>query len=130
MRVRGVNCMATGNVLKPSAVGTALSLRDLIIQASGLSERLQLLLSNDRQHVIKTDRDGLCLIHWSLIFEHHQGILLLLRHGLCASAFALVRPFEEAFLRSFLVMYGTPGQFAAIKNGTYSTEFEVIGKLM
>jgi hypothetical protein len=122
--------MATGNVLKPSAVGTALNLRDSIIQASGLSERLQLLLSNDTQHVIKTDRDGFCLIHWSLIFEHHQGILLLLRHGLYAPAFALLRPFEEAFLRSFLVMYGTVGQFAAIKDGTYSTEFEVIGKLI
>jgi hypothetical protein len=51
---------------------------DLIVTANSLSERLQLLLSNDRQHVIKTNRDGLVLLHWSLVFEHHQGMLLLL----------------------------------------------------
>jgi len=54
-------------------------------------------------------------------------MVLLLRHGLHAPAFALLRPFEEAFLRSFVAMYGTENQVAALWNGTYNTEFELIG---
>lgn len=100
----------------------------MIAQANGLSERLQLLLSNDRRHVNKTTRDGLCLFHWSLIFDHHQGMLLLLRHGFHAPAFALMRPLEEAFLRLFVAMHGTENQAKAIWNGTYNTEFEVVWK--
>jgi hypothetical protein len=100
----------------------------LINQAMTLSERLMLLISNDRAHVNRTDRDALCLMHWSLIFEHHQGILLLLQHHYHASAFALLRPFEEAFARSAVVMFGTAKQAAAIWNGTYKTDFEAIGK--
>jgi hypothetical protein len=106
---------------------TAVNVQGLIAQALDLSERLQLLLSDDRQHVNKTNRDALCLLHWSIIFEHHQGMVLLLRHGLHAPAFALLRPFEEAFLRSFVAMYGTENQVAALWNGTYNTEFELIG---
>jgi len=105
---------------------TAMSLEGVIAQANAWSERLQLLLSNDRQHVTKTNRDGLCLLHWSLIFDHHQGMLLLLRHGFHAPAFALMRPLEEAFLRLFVAMYGTENQAKALWNGTYHTEFEVM----
>lgn len=104
----------------------AMDVQGLIAQAADLSERLQLLLSSDRQHVNKTKRDGLCLLHWSLIFEHHQGILLLLRRGFYAPAFALMRPLEEAFLRLFVAMNGTENQVAALWKGTYKTEFEVV----
>src|SRR6267378_2907527 len=101
---------------------------ELITAANSLSERLQLLLSNDTQHVIKTNRDGLVLLHWSLIFEHHQGMLLLLRNGFPASAFALMRPLEEAFLRSFVAMNGTDEEAVALWKGTYKTKFEVVWK--
>src|SRR6266849_3559523 len=101
---------------------------DLITQATSLIERLQLLLSNDRQHVIKTNRDGLVLLHWSLVFEHHQGMLLLLRNGFPAPAFALMRPLEEAFLRLFVAMNGTEKQAGALWKGTYNVEFEVVWK--
>jgi hypothetical protein len=107
---------------------TAVSVRGLIVQATNLSERLQLLLSNDRRHVNKTNRDALCLLHWSLIFEHHQGMLLLLRQAFYAPAFALMRPLEEAFLRLFVAMNGTENQVSALWKGTYSTEFEVVWK--
>ena len=100
----------------------------VIAQATALSERLQLLLSNDRQHVNKTNRDGLCLLHWSLIFDHHQGMLFLLRHRFHAPAFALMRPLEEAFLRLFVAMYGTENQAKALWKGTYKTKFEVVWK--
>jgi len=111
-----------------AATKTTVSTKDLIAQATGLSERLQRLLSNDRQHVIKTNRDGLILLHWSLVFEHHQGILLLLGNGFPAPAFALMRPLEEAFLRLFVAMNGTEKQAAALWKGTYNTEFEVVWK--
>ncbi len=101
---------------------------ELITAANSLSERLQLLLSNDTQHVIKTNRDGLVLLHWSLIFEHHQGMLLLLRNGFPAPAFALMRPLEEAFLRLFVAMNGTDKQAGALWKGTYKTEFELVWK--
>lgn len=55
-------------------------------------------------------------------------MLLLLQSGYHAPAFALLRPFEEVFLRSFVVMNGTEKQFAAVRNGTYHTEFELIGR--
>jgi hypothetical protein len=101
---------------------------DLITRARNLSEHLQLLLSNDRQHVNKTNRDALVLLHWSLVFEHHQGILLLLQNGLPAPAFALMRPLEEAFLRMFVAMNGTEKQVAALWKGTYRTDFETVWK--
>jgi hypothetical protein len=110
------------------ATKPVLSTSDLITQANGLSERLQLLLSNDKQHVVKTNRDDLVLRYWSLIFEHHQGMLLLLRNGFPATAFALMRPLEEAFLRLFVAMIGTDEQAVTLRNGTYKTNFEVVWK--
>ena len=107
------------------ATKPVVSTSDLITQANSLSERLQLLLSNDKQHVVKTNRDDLVLRYWSLIFEHHQGILLLLRNGFPATAFALMRPLEEAFLRLFVAMNGTDEQAVTLRNGTYKTNFEV-----
>jgi hypothetical protein len=107
---------------------TIVTTQGLIARATSLSERLQLLLSNDRQHVIKTNRDGLVLLHWSLVFEHHQGMLLLLRNGFPAPAFALMRPLEEAFLRSFVAMNGTEEEAVALWKGTYKTKFEVVWK--
>lgn len=111
--------MSTGTKMLVSVEGA-------ILQATGLSERLQVLLSNDREHVNKTTRDLLCLLHWSLIFEHHQGMLLLLRQGFYAPGFALMRPLEEAFLRLFVAMNGTENQAEALWNGAYQTEFEVV----
>jgi hypothetical protein len=107
---------------------TAVNVQGAIAQAVSLSERLDLLVRNDRQHVTKTERDCLCLLHWSLIFDHHQGMLLLLQHGFHAPAFALMRPLEEAFLRLFVVMNGTERQVEAVWNGTYNTEFDVVWK--
>ena len=91
------------------------------------AEKLQRLVSEDRQHAVRSDRDPLCLIYWTLMFEHHFSILLLARNELNASAFALLRPFEEAFFRLFLTMHGTQNQFESIRNGTYQTDFASVG---
>jgi hypothetical protein len=110
------------------ATKPVVSTSDLITQANSLTERLQLLLSNDKQHIVKTNRDDLVLRYWSLIFEHHQGMLLLLQNGFPATAFALMRPLEEAFLRLFVAMNGTDEQAVTLRNGTYKTNFEVMWK--
>jgi hypothetical protein len=99
----------------------------LVAHASKLSERVQLLVSNGRQHVTKTHRDTLALAYWTILFEYHHGILTLVRTGNPTSAFALLRVFEEAFLKLFLVMCGTDKQVQAIWEGKYTTEFAVVG---
>jgi hypothetical protein len=100
----------------------------MIAHASKLSERVQCLVSNDRQHVTKTNRDALALAYWTILFEYHHGILTLVRNGNPTSAFALLRVFEEAFLKLFLVMFGTDKQVQAIWEGTYNTDFPCVGE--
>jgi hypothetical protein len=94
-----------------------MDVQGVISYATDVSKDLRLLLSNERRHVIKTNRDGLCLLYWSLTFEHHDGLLLLLREGCHAPAFALLRPFVEAFSRLYVAMHGTENQVAALWAG-------------
>ena len=105
-----------------------LTLELTIARASVLSDRLQLLISNEREHVVKTNCDNLVLMYWTILFEYHQGILTLLRSSNPTSAFALLRVFEESYLKLFIAMFGTEKQFNALRAGTYQTEFEVVGK--
>ncbi len=114
-------------MLRYRAIRNRVHLTQLIVGAKLLSRSLHLLLSDNRHHVIKSRRAFLCLLYWSIIFEHHRGILHLLQRRSYHPAFALLRPFEEAFFRSFVVMYGTAKQVAAIEKGTYKVEFETMG---
>jgi hypothetical protein len=99
----------------------------LVAHATKLSRKVQLLVSNNRQHITKTHRDMLALAYWTILFEYHSGLLTLVRTQNPTSAFALLRVFEEAFLKLFLVMYGTDKQVQAIWEGTYSTDFAAVG---
>jgi hypothetical protein len=99
----------------------------LVAHAGKVSERVQLLVSNGRQHVTKTHRDTLALAYWTILFEYHHGILTLVRNANPTSAFALLRVFEEAFLKLFIVIRGTDKQVQAIWDGKYTTEFAVVG---
>ena len=99
----------------------------MVAHVSKLSARVQLLISNDRQHITKTHRDTLALAYWTLLFEYHHGILTLVRNTNPASAFAMLRVFEEAFLKLFLVMFGTDKQVQAIWEGSYNTDFGDVG---
>jgi hypothetical protein len=96
---------------------TTPSLAQKILGADELGAKLDLLL-NDRSYVIKTERDEMCLLYWSLIGDHHRGILLLLHPKNYPPAFALMRPIVEAFLRLHLSIHGTKKQLNALKNGT------------
>jgi hypothetical protein len=86
-----------------------MNIQDQIVRSEHLSVSLEHLLI-EKSYTIRNNRDGVCLLYWSLIFEHHQGILLLLRTKHYAPAFALMRPIAEAFLRLQLVMHGTEAQ--------------------
>ena len=99
----------------------------LVAHAGELSERVQLLVSNNRQHITQTHRDTLALAYWTILFEYHHGILTLVRSNNPTSTFALLRVFEEAFLKMFLVIRGTDKQVQAIWEGTYNTDFAVVG---
>ena len=100
---------------------------NMIIRAEEVSIALERLLV-EKSFTVRNNRDGLCLLYWSLVFEHHQVILLLLHHKLPGPAFALMRPIVEAFLRLHFVMHGSEAQLAAIKNGTYTTDFTSVGE--
>jgi uncharacterized protein DUF6988 len=104
-----------------------LSIESMILRADGLNKALEKLLV-EKSYTVRNNRDGFCLLYWSLAFEIHRGILVLLYHKLPGPAYALMRPIVEAFLRLFLVIHGTDAQLAAIKNGTYSTDFTSIGE--
>lgn len=75
-------------------------------------------------------RHVLSMVYWSLLAEHHQAVLHLVESDYHASAFALLRCFEEAFLRLFVAMYGTDNEVAALWDDKYNAEFEVLGKRM
>jgi len=100
-----------------------------LIRVGDFTEKLVGLLG-EKQFETKTDRDGLCLLHWALIVEHQRGIILLLHHGICAPAFALIRPITEAFLRLNIVMLGTDKEVESIRKGTYRTEFKTVGEMV
>jgi hypothetical protein len=103
----------------------------IIDDAFTLSERLQLLINSDRRSfVIRSGRDPMALMYWNIAFEHHQGLLLLLKHYYPAPAFALLRVLHEAAFRSFLAMFGTEKQLAAMKEGTYQMDFAAVAKMI
>lgn len=107
--------------------------QDAITQAFNLNHRLQHLLgSHEEENVVKKHgrRQVLSMLYWAIIVEHHQGILHLIESDYHASAFALLRSFEEAFLRSFVAVYGTDNELAALWDDKYNAEFEVVGKQM
>jgi hypothetical protein len=99
----------------------------LVAHAYKLSARVQLFVS-DRKQITKTPRDPLALAYWTILFNYQHGMLTLLRNGNPTAAFALLRVFEEAFLKLFLVMFGTDRQVQAIWEGTYSTDFAAVGQ--
>jgi hypothetical protein len=100
----------------------------MINHAAVLSNHVQILISNERKHVVRSRRDILALAYWTLLFEHHQGILILLRNHSPSPAFALLRPFEEAFLNLFVTMFGDDNNVELISKGRFRPNFETIGK--
>lgn len=72
------------------------------------------------------DREALLIGYWALIFDFHNGILLL-ENGFNGSAFALVRPIVEALVRAHVSLIGTNKDIAALQADDYRTNFGTIG---
>jgi O-acetyl-ADP-ribose deacetylase (regulator of RNase III) len=77
-----------------------------IRRASEFGRRLEKLIGARRQ-CPTDDREVLLWGYWSLIFDFHKGILLLLTDGLAGSAFGLVSPATEALLNARAVLAGS-----------------------
>ena len=110
-----------------------MNVNEAITQAFDLNDRLQDLLHGRNEERIANRygvRHVLSTVYWSLTVDHHQAILHLFESGYHSSACALLRCFEEAFLRSFVAMYGTDNEVAALWDDKYNAEFEVLGKRM
>jgi hypothetical protein len=103
------------------------TLAQKIKAADDIGVQLQSVLNN-KSYELRAGRDGLSLLYWSLVVDLHSGILLLLHNENHSPALALVRPLVEAFLRLHVAINGTENQLAALKNGTYQTDFAAVGK--
>jgi hypothetical protein len=76
---------------------------------------------------LSDDRDVLLVGYWALLFDYHAAILELLRRELYGSAFALLRPVVEAWVRAHLVVSCTNEDVIRIKNDEYRMNFKEVG---
>ncbi|MBZ5672580.1 MAG: hypothetical protein LAO04_23005 [Acidobacteriia bacterium] len=74
------------------------------------------------------DRNTLLIAYWSLIFDHHRGVLCLLSHNFFGSAFALERPIVEAAVRAHIVIMGSEEDLQKLREDKYRTDFSTVGK--
>jgi len=74
------------------------------------------------------DRNTPLMAYWSLIFDFHRGVLCLLSHKFCGSAFALVRPIVEAVVRSHVVIMGSEEDVRKLREDEYRTNLSTVGK--
>lgn len=73
--------------------------------------------------VVIHKNDDLLMTHWSLLFQHCKGVVILLHHELWSPAFALFRPITEALVRACLVTVGTDEQTLKIRQDEFRTDF-------
>lgn len=74
------------------------------------------------------DRNTLLIAYWSIIFDHHRGVLCLLSNKFFGSAFALVRPIVEAAVRAHVVIMGSEEDVQNLRQDEYRTNFGRVGK--
>ncbi|MGD0164157.1 MAG: hypothetical protein ABSB39_16930 [Candidatus Sulfotelmatobacter sp.] len=108
----------------------AMSIGDKIDRAARLGQRLEDLVFNqvkDSGFLIRTERDDLLILYWSLIFDYAKGITCLLQNGFHSAAFALLRPTIEALVRSHVVLMGSDGDVLKIRQDKYKVKYEKVG---
>ncbi len=97
-----------------------------IASAQKLGERLEELVVEHGQ-CPSDDRNILMMAYWSLIFDFHKSILILLANQFCGGAFALARPCLEALVRAHVAVKGSADDLKKLQNDTYITDFNKIG---
>lgn len=98
-----------------------------IQRAMMLGEGLEALLANKTKFPAG-DRDVLLLAYWSLIFDYHKGILLLLREKFYGSAFTLIRPSLEVVIRAHVAVKGSESDIRRIQRDRYRVDFSRAGR--
>jgi hypothetical protein len=77
--------------------------------------------------IVIEKNDDLLMTHWSLLFQHCEGVVCLLLHELWSPAFALFRPITEALVRACVVTVGTDEQVLKIKQDEFRVNFKTDG---
>jgi hypothetical protein len=73
------------------------------------------------------ERDTLLLAYWELVSDFHRGIHALIKNEFFGSAFALVRPVVECFVRAHIALMGSEDDVKSLRDDTYKVNFKEIG---
>lgn len=73
------------------------------------------------------ERDTLLLAYWELVSDFHRGIHALIQNEFFGSAFALVRPVVESFVRAHVALMGSDNDVNSLREDTYKVNFKEIG---
>lgn len=73
------------------------------------------------------ERDTLLLAYWELVSDFHRGIHALIQNEFFGSAFALVRPVVECFVRAHIALMGSEDDVKSLRDDAYRVNFKEIG---
>jgi hypothetical protein len=101
--------------------------QDELARARRLGEQLENLVVKRSPFPVESDRTILIIGYWSLLFDYHKSILVLLTNEFYGGAFALLRPMVEGLLRAHVALSCRPGVIKSLQNDKYSVDFKQIG---
>jgi hypothetical protein len=73
------------------------------------------------------ERDTLLLAYWELVSDFHRGIHALIQSEFFGSAFALIRPVVECFVRAHIALMGSEDDVKKLRDDIYKVNFKEIG---
>lgn len=104
-----------------------MNVHEEITRAARYGQQLETMLDG-KEVTASTDRDLLIIGYRSLLLDYHVAIVMLLEKELYGSAFALLRPTVEAWVRIHVAKMGTDETVLQLKNDTYRVDFSKIGE--
>lgn len=104
-----------------------MNVHEEITRAARYGQQLDTMLDG-KEVTASTDRDLLIIGYRSLLLDYHVAIVMLLEKELYGSAFALLRPTVEAWVRIHVAKMGTDETVLQLKNDTYRVDFCKIGE--
>lgn len=103
-----------------------MNVQDEIARVTRYGEQLEALLDG-KVLKLSSDRDRLIIAYRSLVLDYHTAIVTLLPKELYGSAFALLRPIVEAWVRIHIAKIGSDETVLQLKNDTYRVDFTKVG---
>lgn len=104
-----------------------MNVHEEITRAARYGQQLETMLDG-KEVTASTDRDLLIIGYRSLLLDYHVAIVMLLEKELYGSAFALLRPTIEAWVRIHVAKMGTDETVLQLKNDSYRVDFSKIGE--